>query len=155
MRAAFEPLWLECDVYDHAPFFRRMGGEKTIAHKGGRPEAAENTADSRTRFTVVVPGATDKTALTPTILFKSNAPELSRVFETARVRAGSRVFAEYGANHTYNESLTLRLFENQYSRPRAKEFPSGAPRLLISDQFKGQLAEKCVRSAIKFRKFPR
>ena len=154
MRAAFEPLWLECDVYDHAPFFRRMGGEKTIAHKGGRPEAAENTADSRTRFTVVVPGATDKTALTPTILFKSKAPELTRDFETVRIRAGSRVFAQYGAKPTYNESLTLRLFENQYSQPHAKEFLSGAPRLLIFDQFQGQLTEKCIRSAIKFRKIP-
>ena len=141
MRAAFEPLWLECDVYDRAPFFRSMGGEKTSARKGGRPEAAENTADSRT-------------ALTLTIHLKPKAPELTRDFETVRIRAGGRVFAQNGAKPTYDESLTLRLFENQYSQPRAKEFLSGAPRLLILEQFQGGPIEKCIRSAIKFRKVP-
>ena len=33
VRAAYEPRALECDVYDHSPFFRRMQHERALAEK--------------------------------------------------------------------------------------------------------------------------
>ena len=116
-----------------------MGSEETVPRKSSRPEAAANMGDSRAQLTVVAAGATDKATITPTILRGSRAPELSRDFQTAGIRAGNRVPPLFGYRPTRNESLTVRLFRNRRSRRRAQEFVGGAPRILISDLLKGQL----------------
>ena len=46
-RAMYEPICLQVDTYDHAPFFRRMGGGETVVERGAKPVALENTSDSR------------------------------------------------------------------------------------------------------------
>ena len=43
----YEPICLQVDTYDHAPFFRRMGGGETVVERGTKPVALENTSDSR------------------------------------------------------------------------------------------------------------
>ena len=85
---------------------------------------------------MVVPAASDRTALNPAILFKATAPTATKDFEAVRTQAGSKIFAQYGKRPTYNEALTLSLFKNQYAQPTIEEW-KGVPRILIFDQFQG------------------
>ena len=53
-----------------------------------------------------------------------------------RTQAGSKIFAQYGKRLTYNETLTLSLFKNQYAQLAIEKW-EGVPRSLIFDQFRG------------------
>ena len=135
VRAACEPLWLECDMYDLSPFFRRMKSRRFVAEVKQPLAGFENTGDCRTRFTVAVPPATDNTAVAPTILFKADSEEKTKDFESAMTRAGKRLFVQNRTKPTYDEKLTLVLFENQYAQPNMAEFVNRTPRIMVFDQF--------------------
>ena len=154
IRTAYLPEKLELDFYDHAPFLRRMSGGDTVGQKGAQSTFVEKNGDRRTRFTVVVPGSSDRTQLHPSILFKAPNPGLLRDFEKIHIAAGKKIFVQYNSTPAYDQESTLKLFEHQYSTPRLEEFTSGLPRILVFDQFAGQIGEKCINAAVKYRRIP-
>lgn len=154
VRAAYPALELQVDAYDHTPFFRRMATGEGLGVPGVRLESNENTSDSRTRFTVVVPSSTDCTAQNPTVLFKAKAPEGNKDFEKVAITAGRRVYLQYNSSPSFNEETTIQLLKHQYAHPNVQEFTLGAPRILVFDQFTGQMTEKCIREMVKHRKIP-
>ena len=145
VRAAFEPFRLYRDVYDRAPFFGRRKARSSRPKKDREHVGLER------------PGLPPSRPARRTWRRSRRPPPPNQRFRAyqgirnCRIRAGRRVFLLDGAEPTQVESLAFRLFGNQYSRTRAREFLSGAPPIFISDQPQSQLTWKCVRPTKKFR----
>ena len=149
IRAAYDPVAIQLDCFDHAPFYRRLGGAKTVAEENADTTfPAEKPGDRHTRFTVAVPGASDKSRLAPTIMFKAVDGQRTKDYERVMTVAKNSVFIQYSKSASFDQESTIRLLDNQYSTPRMYDFVNQIPRVLVIDQFRGQVTSKCVQRAM-------
>ena len=144
IHANYSSVELGMDMFDHAPFFRRPEGETSV---GGASTIfpAEKPGSRRTRSTVVAPGATDATTKPPTGLPEAKEPTENRDFQGAASTAGKQVFPQYGPAATYAFELNLKFLNNLRPTSTPIAFLTRTPRILVMDQFRGQIAMEVLR----------
>ena len=145
-RANYSSVELGMDMFDHAPLFRRPGGETSV---GGAPTIfpAEKPGSRHTRSTVVAPGATDATTKPPTGLPEAKEPTENRDFQDVAATAGKQVSPQYGPAATYAFELNLKFVNNLPPTSTPIAFLTRTPRILVMDQFRGLITMEVLRRA--------
>ena len=156
VRAHFAPGKIQFGAYDHTPFYRRENQGKMLAPKGAdQVTAKEDNAGAKSRFTVVLFASSDGVPRAPEVMMKGVGPE--RMTDLATHRIPSNITFRVSPSASYDSASTMDMVQEKYGQWAMDQLVGGSGcgyRVLVIDQFAGQLTPEALAKMIKLKRIP-